>query len=85
MTCGTAVSGVKSSPAVDARYQYMGLMERVLDQRCQLMVVCRGAEATVSCSPCMHTVACGGCFLASVALLKTCITCGCMIEHFMVV
>ncbi|XP_062203831.1 uncharacterized protein LOC133906058 [Phragmites australis] len=59
-----------------------GLMERVSDQRCQLLVVCRGAEAIVRCSPCMHTIACRGCLLASVTLLKTCTTCGCMIEHF---
>ncbi|KAL6623551.1 hypothetical protein ACP70R_033430 [Stipagrostis hirtigluma subsp. patula] len=82
MICGTAVSGVKSSPAVDATYRYMGLSERISDQRCQLMVVCRGAEAIVRCSPCMHIIACRGCLLASVTLLKTCTICGCMIEHF---
>nr|CAB3466256.1 unnamed protein product [Digitaria exilis] len=60
-----------------------GFMEHVPDQRCQLMVVCRGAEASVRCSPCMHTIACRGCLLASVTLLKTCTTCGCMIQHFM--
>uniref|UniRef100_A0A0E0RJ06 RRM domain-containing protein n=1 Tax=Oryza rufipogon TaxID=4529 RepID=A0A0E0RJ06_ORYRU len=59
-----------------------GVMERASDQRCQLMVVCRGAEAIVRCSPCMHSIACRGCFLASVTLLKGCTTCGCMIEHF---
>lgn len=85
MVCGTSVSGVKSSPAVDATYRYMGLTERVLDLRCQLMVVCRGAEAIVRCSPCMHTIACRGCFLASVTLLKSCTTCGCMVEHFKIV
>uniref|UniRef100_A0A0D9Y0N1 Uncharacterized protein n=1 Tax=Leersia perrieri TaxID=77586 RepID=A0A0D9Y0N1_9ORYZ len=83
MTCGTSVSGVKSSPAQDARYQYMGGMDRASDQRCQLMVVCRGAEAIARCSPCMHSIACRGCLLASVTLLKNCTTCGCMIEHFM--
>ncbi|KAK3136830.1 hypothetical protein QOZ80_5BG0443110 [Eleusine coracana subsp. coracana] len=82
MICGTAVSGVRSSPAVDPTYRYMGLMERVSDQRCQLMVVCRGAEAIVRCSPCMHAIACRGCLLASVTLLKNCTTCGYMIEHF---
>lgn len=82
MICGTAVSGVKSSPALDAKHQYVGVMERVSDQRCQLMAVCRGAEAIVRCSPCMHTIACRGCLLASVTLLKTCTICGCMIEHF---
>ncbi|KAF0887637.1 hypothetical protein E2562_002353 [Oryza meyeriana var. granulata] len=82
MTCSTAVSGVKSSPAQDARYQYVGVMERASDQRCQLMVVCRGAEAIIRCSPCMHSIACRGCLLASVTLLKNCTTCGCMIEHF---
>uniref|UniRef100_A0A0E0MNV5 RRM domain-containing protein n=1 Tax=Oryza punctata TaxID=4537 RepID=A0A0E0MNV5_ORYPU len=59
-----------------------GVMERASNQRCQLMVVCRGAEAIVRCSPCMHSIACRGCFLASVTLLKDCTTCGCMIEHF---
>ncbi|CAN6356626.1 unnamed protein product [Urochloa humidicola] len=83
MACGTSVSGVKSSPAVDAPYRYMGVMEHIPDQRCQLMVVCHGAEAIVRCSPCMHIIACRGCLLASVTLLKTCTTCGCMIQHFM--
>ncbi|OEL20703.1 hypothetical protein BAE44_0018278, partial [Dichanthelium oligosanthes] len=32
--------------------KYLGVMERVLDQSCQLMVVCRGAKAIVRCSPC---------------------------------
>uniref|UniRef100_J3NED0 RRM domain-containing protein n=1 Tax=Oryza brachyantha TaxID=4533 RepID=J3NED0_ORYBR len=59
-----------------------GIMEQALDQRCQLMVVCCGAEAIVRCSPCMHSIACRGCFLASVTLLKNCTTCGCMIQHF---
>jgi hypothetical protein len=59
-----------------------GLMERVSDQRCQLMVVCRGAEAIVRCSPCMHAIACRGCLLASMTLLKNCTTCDYMIEHF---
>ncbi|KAG8049047.1 hypothetical protein GUJ93_ZPchr0009g2022 [Zizania palustris] len=80
--CDTAVSGVKSSPAQDATYRYVGVMERVSDQRCQLMVVCRGAEAIIRCSPCMHIIACRGCLLASVTLLKNCTICGCMIEHF---
>ncbi|PAN21492.1 hypothetical protein PAHAL_3G470800 [Panicum hallii] len=83
MACGTCVSGVKSAPAVDAPYRYMGVTERIPDQRCQLMVVCRGAEAIVKCSPCRHAIACRGCLLASVTLLKTCTTCGCMIQHFM--
>jgi hypothetical protein len=125
ITCGIAVSGVKSSPAVDTTCRNMviknafdyplfrdgwelvydldpwcyvalphelvlsdhllnmqGLMERVSDQRCQLMVVCRGAEAIVRCSPCMHAIACRGCLLASMTLLKNCTTCGYMIEHF---
>ncbi|WVZ90891.1 hypothetical protein U9M48_037146 [Paspalum notatum var. saurae] len=82
MVCGTTVSGVKSSPAVDATYRYMGLMDRALDQRCQLMVVCRGAQAIIRCYPCMHTIACRGCFLASVTVLKSCTTCGCLVEHF---
>ncbi|KAM3254665.1 hypothetical protein ACQJBY_048249 [Aegilops geniculata] len=59
-----------------------GVMERVSDQKCQLMVVCSGADAVVRCSPCMHTIACRGCLLASVTLLKKCTVCDCMIEHF---
>ncbi|KAM3272595.1 hypothetical protein ACQJBY_042608 [Aegilops geniculata] len=82
MTCGTAVSGVKSAPALDAKSRHVGVMERVSDQKCQLMVVCSGADAVVRCSPCMHTIACRGCLLASVTLLKKCTVCDCMIEHF---
>jgi hypothetical protein len=69
----------------DQLMNLQGLTERALDQRCQLMVVCRGAEAIVRCSPCMHTIACRGCFLASVTLLKSCTTCGFMVEHFKIV
>ncbi|KAM0868899.1 hypothetical protein ACQ4PT_041018 [Festuca glaucescens] len=82
MTCGTAVSGVKSSPALDTKYRQVGVMERASDQKCQLMVVCSGADAIVKCSPCMHTIACRGCLLASVTLLKNCTVCDGMIEHF---
>ncbi|KAF7057254.1 hypothetical protein CFC21_064562 [Triticum aestivum] len=82
MTCGTAVSGVKSAPALDAKSRHVGVMECVSDQKCQLMVVCSGADAVVRCSPCMHTIACRGCLLASVTLLKKCTVCDCMIEHF---
>ncbi|KQJ86193.1 uncharacterized protein LOC100836820 isoform X2 [Brachypodium distachyon] len=82
MTCGTAVSGVKSSPVLDARCRYVGVMGCDSDQKCQLMVACGGADAIVQCSPCMHTIACRGCLLASVTLLKNCTVCGCMIEHF---
>ncbi|XP_044948326.1 uncharacterized protein LOC123397871 isoform X1 [Hordeum vulgare subsp. vulgare] len=82
MTCGTTVSGVKSAPVLDAKSRHMGVMEHVSDQKCQLMVVCSGADAVVKCSPCMHTIACRGCLLASVTLLKKCTVCDCMIEHF---
>ncbi|CAM0949441.1 unnamed protein product [Alopecurus aequalis] len=81
MTCGTAVSGVKSSPSMDKKCR-QGVMERVSDQKCQLMVVCSGADAIVRCSPCMHTIACRGCLLASVTLLKNCTVCDGVIEHF---
>jgi hypothetical protein len=59
-----------------------GVTERASDQKCQLMVVCSGADAIVKCSPCMHTIACRGCLLASVTLLKNCTVCDGMIEHF---
>uniref|UniRef100_A0ACD5Y670 Uncharacterized protein n=1 Tax=Avena sativa TaxID=4498 RepID=A0ACD5Y670_AVESA len=81
MTCGTAVSGVKSSPSLDTKCR-QGAMESVSDKKCQLMVVCSGADAIVKCSPCMHTIACRGCLLASVTLLKNCTVCNGMIEHF---
>ena len=114
MTCGTAVSGVKSSPSLDTKSQQVvteiletveisshdvfplhlnsfrsekllnmqGVMERGSDKKCQLMVICNGADAVVKCSPCMHTIACRGCLLASVTLLKNCTVCNGMIEHF---